>query len=69
MVLASCHPGRRHYARGQCFDCYVRLTWKGNSKAKAGARAKQRRREKLATRAGRSVRGSRPSEWTCSSRE
>ena len=53
MVPAPCHPDRRHYARGQCFACYVKLTWKGNSRAKAGARAKQRRRERLATRVAR----------------
>ena len=55
MIPAPCHPQRRHYAKGQCFDCYVKFTWKGNSMAKAGARAKQRRREKLAKRDAKSA--------------
>jgi hypothetical protein len=42
MVPATCHPNRRHYAKGKCWPCYARL-WNGNRIAKDGAWAKFRR--------------------------
>jgi len=45
MVLATCHPTRKHYAKGKCWPCYSRL-WKGQTKTKDGAWATQRKKRK-----------------------